>query len=60
MVCSVDYCEHKTWNNTSSVGVKGMDNLHCRLTFDPDIKKRNSRKEPLKSSKIPKFGGKML
>ena len=36
-----------------------MDDLHYRVIFDlakwPDEKKRNSRKEPFKSSKIPKF-----
>ncbi len=31
-----------------------MDNLHYRLILDL-VKKRNSRKEPFKSSKIPKF-----
>ena len=40
-----------------------MDNLHYRIIFDLNKsrrKKRNSRKEPFKSSKIPKFGWKML
>ena len=33
------------------------DNLHYSLIFDLTKKKlRNSRKEPFKSSKIPKFG----
>ena len=40
-----------------------MDNLHYRLIFDLDKSRRktqNSREEPFKSSKIPKFGLKML
>ncbi len=40
-----------------------MDDLHYRLIFDlgkSRQKKRNSRKEPFKTSKIPKVGGEML
>ena len=40
-----------------------MDNLHHKIIFDLDtsgLKKRNSRKEPIKSSKIPKFRRKIL
>ena len=42
---------------------KPTDDLHYRLISDPaksERKKRNSGKEPFKSSKILKFGGKML
>ncbi len=43
------------------VTLKSSDNtvMHCRLIFDLDKsrrKKRNSRKEPFKSSKVQKFG----
>ena len=43
----------KILTNPSNIG---MDNSHYGLTLDLDNKNEIPRKEPFKSSKIPKFG----